>query len=957
MERMIQSVIKLDVLDEKMNKLKRNFQHLECRKDDIKEELKVLSESSSMKKPRKEVINWLKNVENIKNKILQLEQEVSSGSGLFKCSSLKRSVDNFTAEVMELDGQSKFWRGLTLDPYQKERVALITKRLVGEMFQKNKNMIWDCLVDGVDSIIGVYGMGGVGKTTLLKHIHNQLLDHHVNVFWFTVSQDFSICKLQHDIAKSVNLDISEVEDEIKRAAQLAQTLKRKKDIIIILDDVWEHICVKKVGIPVGENGCKLILTTRSLTVCRMMQCRSPVKVEPLSHEEAWILFIVTLGNESALLSYEIKEIAISLVKECGGLPLGIIIMAGSMRGVNDINDWRNALEATKDVEYWNGDMEFYEVFNVLKYSYDKLKDPKVQECLLYCSLFPEDALIKRDELIELFIMEKLIEGGSRKTEFYKAQAVLNKLEYVCLLEGQTDAKGTKFVKMHDLVRGMAIKIASIGQRVLVEAGMNLKDIPGNERWSEDLVRVSLMRNDISNVPYIESHRCSRLSTLLLRENYSLRVIPYDFFMNMKMLSVLDLSRTSIESLPSSISNLDGLTALLLGLCHRLCYVPSLKNLTALRWLDLRWTKIGEVHEGLEKLTNLRYLNLYGCSNLKMIPDGILPELSHIEYFMSESVMLNGAEIANWKNLETFWGRLCDIDDLKMCVKAWKGREPNNYTIIVKKEFDTFERMCIEHDKQVHLYQIDTDKECLLPTSMQFLSLTYCHGMASLSHIAKSSKALRFCHAFHCNMMRHVICSCCCNIPFSQSLEILILSELPKLTGLIERERRPSSSTTVLSIGAFSSLQYLEIYQCNGLTRLFTPAQLSQLQSLKRLHVSSCFLLVEIIGETSDQDRANQEATTSTTIISTPPRLSHLELSDLPLLQSFCSHSIRISSSLEEIEIISCLRLSTITLLWEEPYPPASLKSIKVQDWWWDSSLVAWKHPETKAALQQFVKYC
>lgn len=110
----------------------------------------------------------------------------------------------------------------------------------------------------------------MGKTTLVTHIHNKLIENpntFDHVFWITVSQDFSIHKLQNDFAKILNLDLSNVEDEKKRAAKLAQALMRRQQSVLILDDVWNHFVLEKVGIPVRVNGCKLILTTRSLDVC------------------------------------------------------------------------------------------------------------------------------------------------------------------------------------------------------------------------------------------------------------------------------------------------------------------------------------------------------------------------------------------------------------------------------------------------------------------------------------------------------------------------------------------------------------------------------------------------------------------------------------------------------------------------------------------------------------------
>lgn len=90
------------------------------------------------------------------------------------------------------------------------------------------------------------------------------------------------------------------------------------------------------------NECKLILSTRSVDVCRKMNFRETIKVEPLSDEEAEKLFMEKLGLRKPLAP-AIEEIAKLIIRQCGGLPIWIIEMAQRMREVDDISEWRNAL--------------------------------------------------------------------------------------------------------------------------------------------------------------------------------------------------------------------------------------------------------------------------------------------------------------------------------------------------------------------------------------------------------------------------------------------------------------------------------------------------------------------------------------------------------------------------------------------------------------------------------------
>jgi disease resistance protein RPS2 len=72
------------------------------------------------------------------------------------------------------------------------------------------------------------------------------------------------------------------------------------------------------------------------------------------------------------------------------------------------------------------------------------------------------------------------------------------------------------------------------------------------------------------------------------------LVEDSFFQHLIGLKVLDLSDTDIEKLPDSICHLTSLTALLLGWCAKLSYVPSLAKLKALEKLDLSCTGLEDL---------------------------------------------------------------------------------------------------------------------------------------------------------------------------------------------------------------------------------------------------------------------------------------------------------------------------------------------------------------------------
>ncbi|KAL2529244.1 putative disease resistance protein [Forsythia ovata] len=357
-----------------------------------------------------------------------------------------------------------------------------------------------------------------------------------------------------------------------------------------------------------------------------------------------------------------------MTKRCSGLPLALVTLVGSMRGIADIHEWRDASEELDESCMRQADME-NGVLPIFVYAFNRLKDPKLKSCFLYCSLYPEDYDIPRDELIANFISEELMDTrSSRRAEFDQGHVILNKLEKVCLVEIWTDRE---VVRMHDLIKDMALTITKHNPRYLVKARLELTKILKIQNWTKDLDMVSLMDNSIHDISPDRSPKCPRLSSLILSKNYLLKFIPECFFEQMRGLCVLNLSETSIEQLPNSISHLEKLNALLLGGCGNLVYVPPLEKLRLLRQLDLSGTSIEEVPKGMENLTNLK--------------NPILGLLTHLQELTLPCHVVHPTDVEGLKQLELFDGRLNSVSDLNQLIKSQQSEGRLRYYHIILNE--------------------------------------------------------------------------------------------------------------------------------------------------------------------------------------------------------------------------------------------------------------------------------
>ncbi|KAG2250532.1 hypothetical protein Bca52824_080668 [Brassica carinata] len=470
---------------------------------------------------------------------------------------------------------------------------------------------WDSIMKPEGRTLGIYGMGGVGKTTLLARINNKF-DKEVNEFdvviWVVVSKDLQYKVIQDQILRRLRADQElEKETEEKKASFIDNILRRKK-FILLLDDLWSAVDLNKIGVPrpTQENGSKIVFTTRSKKVCRDMEADDELKMDCLSTNEAWELFQNVVGEAPLKKDPEILTLAEKISKKCHGLPLALNVIGKAMSCKEDVHEWRHANDVLKSSSREFPGME-ENILSVLKFSYDGLEDEKVKSCFLYCSLFPEDYEIKKEELIEYWINEGFINGkrdedGSNN----KGHVIIGSLVRAHLLmESETT------VKMHDVLREMALWIGSTSgkeeEKQCVKSGVKLSCIPDDINWSVSR-RISLMSNQIEKISCCP--KCPNLSTLFLRDN-DLKGIPGKFFQFMPSLVVLDLSRNrSLRDLPEEICSLTFLKYLNLSNTRISSLSVGLKGLRKLISLDLEFTKLTSIDGIGAILPNLQVLKLY-----------------------------------------------------------------------------------------------------------------------------------------------------------------------------------------------------------------------------------------------------------------------------------------------------------------------------------------------------------
>lgn len=201
---------------------------------------------------------------------------------------------------------------------------------------KSRKSIWNDTIDALSNpnvnVIGLCGLGGMGKTTLAKIVFEQAkkLKRCDEVVFVEVLQTPDVKRIQGDIADQLGLNISE-ESESERAMMLCGQLKKGKKILVVLDKIWTSLDLEKVGIPlrVDHKGCKIVLTSRSQDIlANEMHSQNNYCISILNKEESWSLFTTKAGG--CVEDCEMQSIGIQNSQECGGLPLAIVTVARAL---------------------------------------------------------------------------------------------------------------------------------------------------------------------------------------------------------------------------------------------------------------------------------------------------------------------------------------------------------------------------------------------------------------------------------------------------------------------------------------------------------------------------------------------------------------------------------------------------------------------------------------------------
>ncbi|XP_074319938.1 putative disease resistance protein RGA3 [Silene latifolia] len=493
---------------------------------------------------------------------------------------------------------------------------------------------------GVLPVTSIVGMGGVGKTTLAQYVyHDERIKKYFDLqLWVFVTQDFNVKDVLRQMLtcatdeKALGYEI----DQLQR--RLFQAISGKR-FLLVLDGVWDDYSLRAKWLElsallrVGAQGSKVLLTTRSETVARIIGTQDPFLVGDLGDDDSWLHFrhvAITEWHEPG-----VEAIGKEIADMCPKVPLVIRAIGSLLAGKRTVQEWR----AFRDDQLANFASYGRDVLGTLKLSYDQL-GPSLRLCIAYCSLFPKGFLFEKSILIHLWIAMGYVEAE------YANQSLEEVAEgYVlCLLSrgffhcnNMDGYKCPDFFRMHNLMHDL----------VLLIAGFKYKMADSNtDEFDERVCHVSYHLVDHSSWKVPSSlFKIKQLKSFLVplpSENlgsyHQVRLSPLNdmSLFRIQSLRALRMHGLGINKLPRSLGKLIHLRYLDLSDNPIRKLPESITQLVNLYLLELSYCRsLEELPEDINKLVMLRHLSLIGCDKLSHMPKGLLrlTRLETLNYFV------------------------------------------------------------------------------------------------------------------------------------------------------------------------------------------------------------------------------------------------------------------------------------------------------------------------------------
>ncbi|CAI8597805.1 unnamed protein product [Vicia faba] len=474
--------------------------------------------------------------------------------------------------------------------------------------------------------IGIWGMGGIGKTTLTTALYKKIKSQFdvscfiANVREVSGERNDGMLQLQNKILSHLNIKGMVIETLSQGKDSLRNLLSNKK-VLIVLDDVSSKSQLENLAGSQEWFGreSRIIVTTRDKHLL-------------ISHAVLFEMYESKILNKSESLQLfcekafkkdkpeeDYLELSKSVVEYAGGLPLALEVLGSFLCG-RRISDWEDALIKIKQVPH-------DDILNKLRISYDMLEDEhktlfldiacffkgwykhKVIQILENCGFHPTLG-------INVLIEKSLVTFDGRVIGMHDMLEEMGKT--IVFLESSNDpGKRSRLWSLEDID-----EVLRNNKGTELVQGIVLKSSPSTSfeaRWNpEAFSRMSNLRLLIILCDLHLSLGLKCLSSslkVLIWRGYPMNTLPLG--VQLDKLVHLQMVNSKVKQLWNGTQYFRKLRVIDLSNSKNLRQTPNVSGVPYLEELHLNdCTDLVEVHQSVKEHKKLEILSLVGCTNLK-----------------------------------------------------------------------------------------------------------------------------------------------------------------------------------------------------------------------------------------------------------------------------------------------------------------------------------------------------
>jgi energy-coupling factor transporter ATP-binding protein EcfA2 len=247
-----------------------------------------------------------------------------------------------------------------------------------------------------ESIVGLVGMGGIGKTTLSKKIYHMFhKEYDKSSFLEDVKSKDNINdvikQLLHDLCgKSLSKDENVNKEDLDKIRQCMILEK----VLVVVDDVGKVEDLTSLQLLIDKAPKNATSKSKIIVNCRNWQILKShvsedgkVVMKSLEEEQARELFMFhAFGNGNHVPINDFKYVCTKIIKTCQGLPLSLEVLGSFLCNIKELEIWEGALSKLKSGQSFTGGNDNEKLWSILKISYDHL-DKETQNMFLDIACF------------------------------------------------------------------------------------------------------------------------------------------------------------------------------------------------------------------------------------------------------------------------------------------------------------------------------------------------------------------------------------------------------------------------------------------------------------------------------------------------------------------------------------------------------------------------------------------